>query len=80
MKRAFSMLQYVLIICLLSILCYGIMKKDPHLIRVSGFFCAFWTILLLYEKIHEKNKDIGIALLTLSGLFLILSIITFLGL
>lgn len=80
MKRVFSMLQYVLIICLLFILCYGIMKKDPYLIRLAGFLCAFWTMLLLYEKIHKKNKAAGIALLTLSGLFLILSIITFLGL
>lgn len=58
MKRVFSMLQYVLIICLLFILCYGIMKKDPYLIRLAGFLCAFWTMLLLYEKIHKKTKPL----------------------
>lgn len=80
MKKILSVLRYFLLVCLVLILCYSILKKDLHLICVPGFFCAFWITFLAYERIHEKNKAIGVGLLTLSGLFLILSIITFFGL
>lgn len=80
MKKVCLTIRYFLLLCLILILCYGLFKRNPYQIRISGLLCVFWFLLFLYEKQQGKNKVIDAVLLTLSSLALVLCMTTLFGL